>query len=186
MNRITLLIAATALAGNAYAAEGTLSKNDQSFINQLAQGGMTEVRVAEYVRDHGTNDEVKQLATRIVDDHTKNNNELQKLASDKGMTLTTTLDNKHQKIVDQIMGEQGTKLDTDFTKRMVTDHKDTINLVEKVSKKADDADLRAWAQKTLPTLREHLQQAQSTQHMMTGSSTGAGTKTGGGMHHHKH
>jgi putative membrane protein len=43
----------------------------------------------------------------------------------------------------------------------VKDHKKDVKEFEKAEKKAEDADLKAWITKTLPTLQEHLRMAEN-------------------------
>jgi putative membrane protein len=64
---------------------------------------------------------------------------------------------KEPKLDDKWM-KAGKDLDEDYMEAMVSDHKDAVDLFEKATK-SDDADIAAFAQKTLPTLQHHLDRA---------------------------
>ena len=135
---------------------GNLSSSDRSFVEKASIGGMTEVQAAKLAQSKSTNTSVKGFADRMVQDHTKAGAELQKVAMAKGVTPPGTIDASHRKDVDKLDKESSKDFDKAYVKAMVSDHKDTVSLFEKESKSGDDADLKAFASKTLPTLKEHL------------------------------
>ena len=83
------------------------------------------------------------------------------LASSKGITLPTTLDDKHQKELTKMSAMSGAEFDRAYSKNMLSDHKKDVSEFEKESTRATDPDLKAFAAKTLPTLQQHLQLAQA-------------------------
>ena len=149
-----------------------MSSRDRDFIMDAAMGGLMEVELGRWAAQKGTSAEVKQFGQRMVDDHGRANTELTQLATSKGMTLPTQLDEKHQKEVSKITKLSGAEFDRAYSKMMLKDHRHDVSDFEKVSTGADDADIKAFASKTLPTLQEHLQMAEALP-----GNTGAG---GGG------
>jgi putative membrane protein len=91
----------------------------------------------------------------MITDHTRANNELESLASRKGVILPTTLDEKAQKRYDKLAGKSGKTFDKAYSKCMVKDHKKDIGVFEKESTKGGDAEFRSWASGSLPTLKHH-------------------------------
>lgn len=146
--------------GNANLAKGNLSKDDQQFVQKAAQGGMMEVRLGEVASQKAMSPQVKELGSMMVKDHSKANNELKDLAGKKGFALSTELESKHQSTVDRLGKLSGEEFDKAYVNEMVSAHKKDVDLFEKAAKSADDADLKAWAGKTLPTLQGHLQHVQ--------------------------
>ena len=138
-----------------------LSSQDRDFMMDAATGGMMEVELGRVAAQQGTSDAVKQFGQRMVDDHTKANTELMSLASTKGVTLPTALDEKHRAEVTKLSSMTGAEFDRAYSKMMLSDHKKDVNAFEKESTKGNDADLKAFATTALPTLREHLQMAQA-------------------------
>ena len=83
-------------SGGATGSQGRMSSQDRNFVMDAAMGGMMEVELGRVAAQRGASDAVKQFGQRMVDDHSKANQELMSLASSKAMTLPTTLDEKHQ------------------------------------------------------------------------------------------
>lgn len=143
---------------------------DHNFVMEAAMGGMMEVELGRMATQQGASDAVKQFGQRMVDDHSKANQELVSLAQSKGITLPTTLDEKHQKEMTKFSSLSGAEFDREYTKMMVSDHRKDVSEFEKQSTRGTDADLKAFATKTLPTLKEHLQMAES----LPGAKSGSG------------
>ena len=149
---------------NTGAAEGSqagMSSQDHKFIMEAAMGGMMEVELGRVATQRGTSDAVKQFGQRMVDDHSKANQELMTLASSKGMTLPAALDDKHQEQVTKLSGMSGAEFDRAYAKRMLSDHEKDVKAFERQSTRGGDPELRAFATRTLPTLQEHLQMARA-------------------------
>ena len=135
-------------------------KEDADFVMEAAGGGMMEVEIGKMALTKASSSEVKKFAQMMVDDHTKANNELKALAEQKSITLPAALTDKHQKMVDDLMKKSGKNFDKDYMDMMVSDHKKDIDAFKEASEDANDADIKAFASKTLPTLTHHLDEAQ--------------------------
>src|SRR6185436_5915708 len=136
----------------------TLTKKEISFMIDAAEGGMAEMRMGDLAQQKGQSPEVKQFGQRLVTDHGKANDELKQLAQKKGVTLPSQMADKHQKAIDKLTSSSD--FDKQFKDMAVKDHKKDIKEFEKAEKKCEDADLKAWITKTLPTLQEHLRMAE--------------------------
>ena len=152
------------------AAMGNMTSQDHEFIMDAAMGGLEEVELGRIAAQKGMSDAVKQFGQRMVDDHSKANSELMSLASSKGITLPTALDEKHQKDVTKLSAMSGAEFDRAYSKMMLSDHNKDVSEFEKQSTKGTDPDLKAFASKTLPTLQEHLQMAKALPDNQRGSS----------------
>lgn len=145
----------------AYAsAADTLSGDDQEFLRKAAIGGMTEVQAGQAAQKQASMDDVRQLASTMVTDHTKANEELKGIASKNGWNLPAQLDSEHQDKLNALVAKKGNDFDEDYADSMVKDHKDTIELFKKESEHGQVAALRDFAKKTLPTLEHHLKMSQ--------------------------
>lgn len=138
-----------------------MSSQDHKFVMEAAMGGMMEVELGRIAAQQGASDAVKQFGQRMVDDHTKANTELMSLATSKGMTLPTELDEKHRNEVTKLSGMSGADFDRAYARKMVNDHKKKADNFEKQSTRGSDPDLKAFATKALPTVQEHLQMARA-------------------------
>lgn len=153
---------------------GSLSAADRRFIETAARGGMAEVELGRLGTEKATSPEVKTFAQMMVDDHSKANDELKTLASQKGVTLPTDTDAKHKAVKDRLEKLSGDQFDKAFMQEMLKDHKKDVSEFQKQAKstKGDD-EVRSWASKTLPTLEQHLEHARQASNMNAGGGTSA-------------
>jgi len=133
----------------------------QHFIKEAAMGGQMEVQMGQLGQQNAQNAEVKSLAAALVRDHTEANQKLQQLAQQKGITLEQSSDAKHQKHLESLQSKSGAEFDKAFVTEAIRDHKKDIAQFEKCQKEEKDADVKAFIDQTLPTLRNHLQMAQN-------------------------
>jgi len=138
-----------------------MSSDDRAFVMEAAMGGMMEVELGRVAAQQGTSDAVKQFGQRMVDDHSKANDELKQVATTKGLTLPAELDEKHKNDLAKMSKLTGAEFDKAYSKAMLSDHNKDVAAFEKQSKKGTDPDIKAFAAKTLPTLQEHLQLAKA-------------------------
>jgi putative membrane protein len=138
-----------------------LDDDDRTFINDAAIAGMMEVEAGKIAQKKGMNASVKSFGEMMVNDHTKAGNELKSLASSKNAMLPDSLPADDRKHLDDMNKMTGKKFDEHYMKMMVDDHQDVIDKFEKISNRSKNADLKSWADKTLPTLRTHLDSAKA-------------------------
>lgn len=147
-----------------------VSGGDRSIILQAGMNGMHEVEMSRLALQHASSDAVKQFAQRMIDDHTRANTELMQLAAAKGVTLPTAPDAKLRAELARMGARTGADFDRSYIKEAgVKEHEKAAKLMQRASTGAKDADLRAFAAKTLPVVQEHLTMARS---MSTGMGTG--------------
>jgi putative membrane protein len=139
---------------------GSISASD--FVKHAGADGLAEVQMGKLASEKGSDPGVKALAEKIVTDHSKANDKLKEIASSKNLEVPTSPGVMHKTMMEKYEHQSsGKNFDQDFAKAMVKDHKNAIELFEKAASDENmDADLRAFAKKTLPTLREHLKSAQ--------------------------
>ncbi len=143
---------------------------DQQFADKAAIGGMTEVDVGRLTQQKAQDPRVKQFGQRMVHDHTDAADRLKQIAAAKDMTLPTKLDKHAQQEIDKLAKLSGDEFDRSYIEAQVSDHKKVINEFEKEANSGSDSDLVKFAHTTLPTLREHLNLAQSAEKEVTGKS----------------
>jgi putative membrane protein len=151
---VSWVAAAALCVSGGVAAGATKGLTDQSFVNQAAQDGMTEVEMANVAAEKASSQDVKTFASRMVADHSKASAELASLAESKNLKVPTKLDVKHRAMVDALKVHSGASFDAAYAKHMVADHNKAISLFTKESL-SGDPDLALFAKKTLPTLKEH-------------------------------
>ena len=133
-----------------------VDKDDAKFAVAAANGGMAEVELGKLAQQKAANQKVKDFGTMMVSDHSKANDEMKALAKSKGITLPDSLDSKEQKVKNDLSAKSGADFDKAYVSNMIDDHKKDIKEFEEAAKNCKDADLKAFAVKTLPTLKMHL------------------------------
>ena len=135
------------------------SDKDQQFLQHAARDGLAEVQLGQMAAERATNPEVQRFGQRMASDHTKANQELMALAQSKNLSVPKEIDKKHQKTAEALTKKQSTSFDREYTRDMVKDHEKAVQLFTTEANEGRDADIKAFASKTLPTLQEHLQMA---------------------------
>ena len=159
IRRIFIALAVLPLAGIAWA-QDTLPRADAAFMKRAAESGLAEVEASRLAVRKANNTQVKGFATQMVDDHGKANDELKALAASKNVTLPTEPSVADKAKLNALAGREGASFDKHYADGFgVKAHEDTVRLFEKQAKDGKDAEVKAWAEKTLPTLRHHLQMA---------------------------
>jgi putative membrane protein len=142
-------------------AMGTLGQADKDFMLEAAKGGMMEVEAGRMAQEKATNKKVKELADMIVRDHTQANQELKSLATSKNVMLPDSLDTDMKEHLESMRKMKGKDFDKHYISMMKDDHKDDIDKFEKAANNVSDADVKAFAAKTLPVLRTHRDSVES-------------------------
>jgi len=135
------------------------NQKSMQFAKEAAIGGMAEVELGKLAKDKGSSDAVKQFGQRMVDDHSKANDELKSVAKQKNIDLPTSLDAKHQAVVDRLSKLSGAEFDRAYSSEMLKDHEQDVKEFQKEANSGIDPDMKNFASKTLPTLQEHLKMA---------------------------
>ena len=151
---VTVLMAGAAVA----ASQAGGAPSDQRFVKQAAQDGMTEVQLGKLAQEKSQNSAIQSFGSRMVKDHTQANDDLASIAKTKNLQVPTSLDSKHQKMVDEMSKKSGADFDAAYTKDMAKDHRQAVQLFTRESH-AQDSEFAGFAKKTLPTLEEHRKMA---------------------------
>lgn len=141
--------------------EGDLNKErDEDFLIKAAEINLEVIRLSELAQQKGSAPDVKELANKMVNGHTKAMNDLKNLASSKSIAIPTTATDKVQNAYENLNEKAvGDDFDKEYCDKMVKGHRDAIDAYEKASSNAADPDIKSWAASMLPDLRMHLEEA---------------------------
>jgi len=139
---------------------GQLSEKDFKFAKEAAQGGQMEVQLGQLAQQKGVDQSVKSFGERMVTDHKKANDELQKIIAQQGATLPATMSHSEQSTLDKLQKENGADFDKKYASAMVKDHKKDLKDFQDAAKDAQDPDLKAFAEKTAAIIQGHLTAAE--------------------------
>ena len=141
----------------------TSMSDDRDFVMEAASGGLMEVTLGNLAKTNAASAQVKEFGAMMVTDHTKANNELKAVAAKKNITLPETPMEKQQKHIDELKTKKGADFDKAYVDLMVDDHKEDVSKFQDEANKGNDADVKAFAAKTLPVLQKHLDHIQKIQ-----------------------
>ena len=152
------------------------SDKDQQFLQHAASDGLAEVQLGQMAAERATNPEVQRFGQRMVTDHTKANQELMALAQFKNISIAKEIDQQHQKTADALAQKQGTDFDRAYMRDMVTDHEKAVQLFSTAAKEGEDADIKAFASKTLPVTSRRVESMALTLSSLCAGSVSAVAK----------
>jgi putative membrane protein len=141
----------------------SLSTTDATFINTVGAGGIAEVKFGERAQTQATRTNVRAFAAQMVTDHTTAGNDLSVLAQQKQMTPPSDMDLNHKTKYDQLSNISGSEFDRVYIQGQVDDHTAVVNAFQNEISSGTDADVKAFAQKYLPTIQHHLEMARVLQ-----------------------
>ena len=161
------------------------SKSDEKLVVQLAQANISEINIAKLAEEKSKNDQVKTLAKKMMDDHSKALDELKQLAQMKGMTLPTETDRQQKLVENRLTALSGEKFDKQYVEQIAERaRKGEHKLLLQVGSKAQDMELKNYATKTLAVIESQQQLVRDTSRSIESGSHGksdSGASSGGGM-----
>jgi putative membrane protein len=163
----SLLIACAAVcmtfsfASNASADTGDHDvSGDEAFIATAAQGGMGEIELSRVAARGADSTEVRNFATKMVEEHTASNAELGKIAMRANLPMPVAPDSDHMQLRDKLIALRGPEFDKTYMEAMRSDHQKTVDFLIGASTMVTTDDLRNFIKKTLPVVQQHLRMAQ--------------------------
>jgi putative membrane protein len=133
--------------------------DDKKFVKDAALGGMAEVELGKLATQKAASDAVKQFGQKMVDDHTKANDQLKEVASKENITIPDSLDSKHQSRIEKLSKLSGPDFDKAYIKDQVKDHKQDVSEFKSEADNGSDPNIKQFAANTLPILEQHLTMA---------------------------
>ena len=142
-----------------------ITPSTQDFVNEVAISDMFEISSSRLAAQRGDAD-TKKFANKMLSDHQKTTAQLTSLLKTANVEVSPPdqLDDKHQKRLDKLNSLQGGDFDKSYGQDQIDAHKDAVSLFQRYAKGGDNPALKDWAGKTLPTLSEHLKQAENLPH----------------------
>jgi putative membrane protein len=133
------------------------------FMMEAAYGGLAEVEMGKLATRKAASPEVKRFAEMMIADHTRTNEELKAIATQKGVAVPTTPDPLHRSMMEDMTNLSGSEFDRRYVNAMVDDHQRTVDRFQRQADAGTDADVKAFAARTLPILRQHLEAIRNIQ-----------------------
>jgi putative membrane protein len=153
--------------------------DDKTFVKDAAEGGLTEIQLGKLAQEKASSDAVKQFGQRMVDDHTKANEQLKRIAAEANITVPDSIDSKRQARIDKLSALIGTQFDQAFIKDQLKDHEEDVRKFQAEAENGSNAQIKSFASSTLPTLKEHLNMAKDLKKSKGSSMTSSTASSNG-------
>lgn len=139
---------------------------DQVFLKKAIEGNHGEIGAAQLALKKSQNDQVKQFAQKMVDDHTKMLADLHQVEQGQKLKYADTASAAGMRLTTKLKGLKGAAFDKAYVNGMVKDHEGDVADFTKESEDGQNAAIKDAAEKSLPTIKEHLQMVQELQKTM--------------------
>lgn len=133
--------------------------SDEDFAKEAAQGGLAEVKLGQLAEEKGSSNAVKSFGKRMVEDHSKANEQLKDVALREKVKLPTELSKKNQKTYDRLSELSGDAFDRAYARDMIHDHQNDVAAFKQEASSGQNQAIKNFAVQTLPTLEDHLKMA---------------------------
>ena len=145
---------------NGMQAAGQPSPVDRMFVSKAMQGGLAEVQLGQLTLQKSNNPQVKEFAQRMIDDHTKLNDQMKPVAQQVGVTVPDQISKGDRKIIAKLQALSGPAYDQAYIKDMVKDHKQDLNEFQMEASSGQDQTVKDAANQGSKVIAQHLQMAQ--------------------------
>jgi putative membrane protein len=159
LHRTALLILLLPLAFLQAADNADLNKDDIAFIKKASHAGLIEVRSAEAALSRSLTTEEQSFARLLIADHKKANDELAAIAKKKNITVAAEPTADEQEKLTKMNAVKDKDFNEEWLEHQVSCHKDAVSLFKDEADDGKDVDLKDFANRTLPTLKAHLETA---------------------------
>jgi putative membrane protein len=139
---------------------GTEQMMDKAFVRKALQGGMTEVQLGQIALQKSSNDDVKQFAQRMVDDHTKLGDEMKQVAQQLNVKMPDSPSGKDKSAMAKLQAMNGDEFDKTYIKDMVKDHEQDDKDFKAEAKNTTNPAVKQVATQGSQVIEEHLQMIQ--------------------------
>ncbi len=147
---------------------------DESFAMMASESDLAEINLGNLALNLAKDAHVKTFAKKMVEDHQKSTKQLITIADKKGLKLAMAMNAEHKALFDKLAKLPGEQFDHAYMQGQVKDHEKAVALFKHEAEGGKDADLKAFAAKTLPVIEHHLKMARE----VAGKGKSAPEKTG--------
>ncbi|MGC3973498.1 MAG: DUF4142 domain-containing protein [Nitrospira sp.] len=137
-------------------AAGQLAKSDAAFLKTAAAQQQSEIQLSELAMERSGSEQVKHFAQRMIQDHTKAGQEVNKLLSALGEALADDTPTGIKQPKGKLLTLSGAAFDRAYIRHQIADHQKNVSLFAERSNTLKHPQVREWAFATLPLLKEHV------------------------------
>jgi putative membrane protein len=163
---------------NGMPANGQTTGMDRMFVENALKGGMAEVQLGQLALQKSSNDDVKQFAQRMIDDHTKLGDQMKPIAQQIGVKIPDAPSKKDQATLAKLRALNGDAFDKAYVKDMVKDHKADLDDFKMEAQNGSNPQVKDAASQGSQIISQHLQMIEQISHKEA-SMASNGTSNGG-------
>jgi len=133
----------------------------EDFVTEVSMSDMFEIESSKLALERG-DAATKAFAQQMIDAHQKTTADLKALL-DSGKVKAqpaAALSEDQQESLDELRKLSGVEFDDAYQDDQEDAHEDAVDVFKRYAEEGDNADLKAWAAKTLPDLEHHLKMAE--------------------------
>ena len=146
-------------------------EKDAEFVAQTVACNFGDIQLSQLAQQKTNNDQVKEVAKNIEENHSKLLKDLQNLAEEKAISLPTEAEDAKKRKIEDLTKETDIRdFNKEWCKEMVSSHEKTIKDFEDRWEKTEDPELKNWIAETLPHLRSHLDKIKSCDESVANAS----------------
>ncbi len=134
---------------------------DREFVAEAAENAIAAIQLGQMVVQQGSNEDVKSYAQQMVQSNTKIYNQIKQLAARKGITIPSEIGTTNRLEIENLSRFSGTEFDRAYMRQMLEDRTRDESLYGRVAIQGDDPDLKAWAKKNYPAIKQQFRSARS-------------------------
>ena len=142
---------------NGIAAAGQPSMIDKMFVRKAMEGSLAQVQLGQLTLQKSNNDQVKQFAQRMIDDHTKLGEQMKPVAQQLGVSEPNGISKKDKATMAKLQALSGPAYDEAYIRDMVKDHKKDLSEFQTEASSGQDQTVKEAANQGSKVIAQHLQ-----------------------------
>lgn len=135
-------------------------EEDAQALVKLASQDAYLSAAGKYGGAHAQEQKLKEFAGMIASHHSVASEEVKQFAAKRNYNVPDGMSNDYAARTEKMKEwKQGNDYDLKLVNELIDEHEKAVKLLEERAKNTSDTEFRAWCEKTLPTLRNHLDES---------------------------
>jgi putative membrane protein len=139
---------------------GEASQADKMFVSRTLQSDMAQVQFGQLTLQKTKNEQVKQLAQKMIVDHSELGDKIKAFAKQLGVEIPTQLSKKDKATMAKLQELSGSEYDQAYIKEMVKDHKKYLSEIQMEGSTGQDEAVKNASSQISQVIAQHLQMIQ--------------------------
>ena len=156
----TIVLAVFIISVAQQMSRGQAMATEDAFLKQAAEINLGEVQLGKLAEQKGNNPAIRDFGKRMVEDHTKAEDNLRQIAQQQGVTLPSNPGQHVTSLQQQLSGATGAQFDQIYIEHMLSGHKGAIDAFENEIEHGSNPAIKGYAESTLPVIQDHIRIAE--------------------------